>query len=464
MKYSYWVWLRSCVVFVLIGATQGNAETLEQAWVEAYKLNPSLQAERANLRATDESVSQALSHYRPSVDATASVGRTDQKSPVFDGDFTGNTRLYGLQVTQPLFRGFRTVGEVEAAEKQVKAERAKLESAEQQLLLDTATAFLNVVRDTEILADERRNEQVLAEKLEETRVRAAEGDLTHTDIRQAEARLARAKVSRFQAENSLAEDNNNYERLVGHRPDHLELTSFHFALPAQLDQLLQQAQTNPDVMSARYAVEVAQANRTQAQGGLLPEINLVGNTNRDYGQSASFPARQDSSQILVQATIPLYRSGADYSRTRQAEQVITQKKMEWQEALHKTQELANNSWQNWLTAKAAVTADEDGVKAAGQALEGVKVESKAGTRTTLDVLNAEQELLDAEIGYARSQHDERLAEFRIHSAVGKLTVQAMNLPVNTPYNPTQHYDDVREQWAGFSQADERYAVSSTLNP
>jgi outer membrane protein len=189
---------------------------LEQAWVQAYQNNPSLEAQRASLRAIDEQVSQALANWRPSIDATASAGKTYQYTPELapfeNPNFAGTERSYGAQVKQPLFRGFRTVAETEAAEKQVLAGRAKLESAEQQLFLDTASAYLGVLRDEAALDLERNHETVLEEKLKEIRVRSEVGELTGTDVRQAESRLARARVTRFQAESSLMQDRASFAR------------------------------------------------------------------------------------------------------------------------------------------------------------------------------------------------------------------------------------------------------------
>jgi outer membrane protein len=452
-------------VFCLMVPTGACAETetLEQAWALAYRINPSLQAERAKLRATDEEVSQALSHWRPSIDATANVGKTYQYVPaqaVFGtADFADTTRGYGVQVTQPLFRGLRTDSETEAAENQVLSGRAKLDDAEQQLFLDTATAFLDIVRDQAVLDSDRDNENVLEQKLKETRVRAQAGDLTQTDVRQAESRLARAHVARYQAESSLTTDRASYERLVGKMPEKLTAPDLRLTDPEQLDDVLHLAETrNPKVIAARYDIDEAKAEVDLNKGSLLPEINLVGSSTRNWGQNITIPGREDSSQILIQATMPLYRAGTDYSKSRAAEQTVTQRRMELEEARHKAIEAANNSWQGFETAQAALEADKDEVEAAREALKGVREESKVGTRTTLDVLNAEQELLDAKIDLAKSSHDRDLAIIQIKAAIGELTVASLKLP-GSVYDPKRHYDDVRNQWIGFSEDDDRYMAA-----
>jgi outer membrane protein len=452
------------VLYAVISfSAEADSETLEQAWVQAYQSNPSLEASRASLRAVDEQVSQALSHWRPSIDASGSVGKTYQYAPDLapfeNPSFNDTTKTYGVQVTQPLFRGFRTKAETEAAEKQVLSARAKLESAEQQLFLDTASAYLGVLRDEAALDLEHNHETVLEDKLKETRVRSEVGELTGTDVRQAESRFARAHVTRFQAESSLTQDRASFTRLVGNVPERLQAPILALDSSRTLADIFQGAETqNPDVVSAQFAVEEAEAEIRLNKGSLLPEIDLVGNSGRSYGQSITVPGREDSSQVLVQLTMPLYRSGSDYSKTRAAEQTYSQRRDELDEARHKAHESADNAWQALMTAQAALDADKTEVDAAGHALEGVKEESKIGTRTTLDVLNAEQELLDARIDEVKSQHDRDLAVVQIRAAIGQLTADHLKLPVET-YDPKRHYDDVRNQWAGFSKDDARYKVA-----
>lgn len=449
-------------------AACAETATLEQAWTRAYQNNPSIEAQRAELRATDEQVSQALSNWRPSADATASVGRTSQYAPELapfeDPRYTGTARSYGVQVKQPLFRGFRTVAETEAAEKQVLAGRAKLESAEQQLFLDTASAYLGVLRDEAALELERNHESVLEDKLKETQVRSRMGELTGTDVRQAESRLARAHVSRYQAESTLTQDRAAYLRLVGDAPGKLQAPVLALESPRMLVDVFHAAETqNPDVISAQFAAEEADAEIKLNKGSLLPEVDLVANSTRSYGEDISLPGREDSSQVLVQMTVPLYRSGTDYSKARAAQQTASQRRDELDEARHKAHETADNAWQALMTAQAALDADKTEVDAAAEALKGVREESKVGTRTTLDVLNAEQELLDAQIDEVKSQRDRDYAVLQIKAALGQLTADHLKLPVEV-YDPKRHYEDVRNQWAGFSKDDARYKIALPPRP
>ena len=434
----------------------------------AYQHNPSLEAQRASLRAVDEQVSQALSNWRPSIDATASAGKTYQYTPELapfqNPNFSGTERSYGAQVKQPLFRGFRTVAETEAAEKRVLAGRAKLESAEQQLFLDTASAYLGVLRDEAVLELERRHETVLEDKLKETGERSTAGELTGTDVRQAESRLARARVSRYQAESALTQDRAAFARLVGNAPGTLKAPTLVLDAPRTLADIVHVAESrNPDVVAAQFAVEEADAEIRLNKGSLLPEVDLIGNTTRGYAQDISIPGREDSSQVLVQLTVPLYRSGTDYSKARAAQQTYSQRRDELDEARRKAHETADNSWASLQSSQSALEADSGEVDAASNALEGVKEENKVGTRTTLDVLNAEQELLDARIDQVKSRRDRDFAVLQIKAAVGTLTAERLRLPVE-PYDPRRHYEDVRGQWAGFSQEDARYRVAPSMTP
>lgn len=446
----------------LPAGARAETETLEQAWSEAYQINPSLQAERAGLRATDEAVAQAQTHWRPNIQATGNLGKTYQYLPAQKqfgtADFADTTRGYNVQVTQPIFRGWRTDSETDAAEKQVLSGRAKLSDAEQQLFLDTAAAFLSTLRDEAVLAIEIENEHVLEEKLVETKVRARYGELTQTDVQQAASRLERSHVARFQAESALANDRASYMRLVGHMPENLQAPDLRIDKSRTHDEILQLADTrNPKVIAAQYDAEAAKEEITLNKGALLPELDLVGNSGKNWGESSTLPGRFDSNQVLLQLTVPLYDAGTTYSKTRAAEQTATQKRMTLEEARHKAHETADNAWEALRESEAALKADQAEVDASAKAYEGVKAQSKAGTRTTLDVLNAEQEWLDARVDFLKSRHDRDLGILQIVAAIGQLTADYMLLPVKR-YDPGQHYRDVHHQWVGFSKDDDAYGV------
>ena len=450
--------------FVFASTAYAEYETLEQALGSAYQNNPSLEAERTRLRATDEQVSLALSHWRPSIEATSSIGKNYQRIPAQQGfdaaHFAGNTTSYGAQITQPLFRGFRTLTETEAAKKMVLAGRARLQAAEQKLLFETATAFLDVVRDELILKADRDNEIVLRKKLDETSARFNLGDLTKTDVEQAKSRLARSEVATLQTRNSLMADRAAYVRLVGHEPGSLAKPVMTTGGLGKLDDILRLATTrNPSVIAARYTLEKSDAEIADNKGTLLPELNLVGSTSRNFGEDTTTPGRYASSQVLLQLRIPLFEAGADHARIRAAQQTGVQYRMELEDVRNRALETAHNAWQALLMTEASIKADMREIEAAASALEGVKIEVRLGSRTTLDELNAEQELLEAKTDLAKADHDRILAIMLIKSAIGELTADALKLPLD-PYDPRKHYDDNHARWVGFGGADDDIYIKS----
>jgi len=459
MKFRIRFWGMVAVAgLVMPGYAQ--AETLEQVLVQVYETNPTLLAERAKLRETDEQVSQALSNWRPDIEATANAGVSNQAvhdpaSAPIPSSSTGLTpRTTGLQVTQPLFRGFRTVSQTRAAEKQVMAERANLQLTEQKLFLDTGTAFLDVVHDEALVALDRDNERVLHDELDATRERFRQGDVGTTDVHQAESRLKRAEADRLKAEGDLDRHRADYARLTGDMPGTLQPPHLELGDATSLDETLNLARKqNPNITAASENYEEAEAEIDLNRGSLLPEVDLIGSTQKQWDQSTYIPGRQDSSQVLVQVTMPLYKTGADYSRTRAAEQKSTEMRMKLEEARHQAYEDATNGWHGLEIARNTLMADQGERDAADLALKNVREEAKAGTRTTLDVLNAEQELIDARTAVIQAEHDITLAILQIRSATGLLTADALKLPVNL-YDPGKHYETARSQWIGFSDDDD----------
>lgn len=448
-------------LIVLLGiagtAHAADGHTLQDAWLLAYQNNPALEAERAKLRATDEEVAQALSHWRPSINAYANAGRTWQYTPPQGGagsnHFVQNSDSYGIQVKQPIFRGFRTLSETEAAEKKVLAERAHLQSAEQQLFYDTAKAYLDALRDESILTVDHENEDILRKKIAEIRERARVGDLTKTDLSQAQSRLSRAEVNRMQAEAALVTDRAIFARLVGIEAEMLKAPEFSFEQPKELDEVVVHAlAVNPEIKAAQFAYDEANAEVNINKGNLLPEVNIVGSTSRDYNQSISQQGREHNSQIMAQLTLPLYSGGADYSKIRAASQMATSRRLELEEARHKSKETARSAWQMLVTSEVAIKADKAEIEASARALEGVRVQSKVGTRTTLDVLNAVQEFLDAKVDLARAEHDRNLAIVQLKAVLGELTADALKLPTDL-YDAKKYYDDNAGKLIGLGDRD-----------
>jgi len=437
----------------LFAAAPATAETqtLEQALVLCYRNNPGLQARRAELKAMDERVSQAMSGWRPSIDAVAGAGKAYQElsgKGMLTGTDTLTPREAGITIKQPLFRGFRTENEVKAAEAMVRAGRAGLLNAEQQLLFDTAKAYLDVLQNRAVLELTRNNEEVLGKQLEAVKERFRIGEVTKTDLSQSEARLNAAAAARIKAEGGLADARAAFLRLVGDEPGDLRRPDISIELPQSGDEAAALAEKNhPAVIAAEFSRDAAEFDVKTADGALLPEIDLVGNVSRGWERSLFVPGRQDDAVIMARLTMPLYRSGADYSRARAARQTSVQRRLELEDKRRAARELAVRSWQSLMTARAAIAAHKTEIAAAELALHGVMEESRAGTRTILDVLNAEQELLDAKVNLVKAEHDEAVAILQLKFSIGSLTAESMKLPVEI-YDPSLHYKGVRGKWIG----------------
>jgi TolC family type I secretion outer membrane protein len=444
----------SLLLILLVFPTPALAEisTLDEALALAYGHNPDLAAQQAKLRATDEQVSQALSNYRPNIDASGEAGLSKQKidnGGLFSGDSSLKPRDAGVTITQPVFRGFRTAAGVHSAKATVKAGRAELLEAEQQLLLDTAKAYLDVVQAQELVEINRKNESDLKKYLEITRDRLRIGELKKTDVSQSQSRYTQARVARIQAENDLANSRVTFGRLVGEKPGTLKAPKLQLKQPATLEEAVAMAgENNPNVIAARYTKKAADSDVTVAEGSLLPEVELVGSANRGKDQNVQIRQQQDNFSVMAKMTIPLYRSGADYSKTRAAKQTVTQREMELRDMSNKAEEAARTSWQTLTAAREAISGNKEALEATDAALYGVKQEAKIGTRTTLDVLNAQQELLNARTSLVKATHDEAMAVLQLKAATGQLTAAAMKLPVIL-YDPDVNYNKARNKWAGL---------------
>jgi outer membrane protein/adhesin transport system outer membrane protein len=257
----------------------------------------------------------------------------------------------------------------------------------------------------------------------------------------------------LQAENTLIDDRATYERLVGEEPGVLHVPALKASNHTMKDVMHRSETINPSVIDAEFTYEAANNDVNLNIGSLLPEIDLVGTQAHSYGQSVVYPGRQDNTQVMLQMTFPLYDGGESYSKIREARQTATQRRMELEETRHKSVEQARAAWQALLTAEAAIKADEAEIDSAGKALEGVKTEARVGSRTTIDVLNAEQELLDAKTDITNAHHDRDYALLQIRSAIGELTADAMQLPVNV-YDPDEHYSDNTWKPIGFGDDDD----------
>ena len=421
-----------------------SAESLRDALAKAYATNPELLGERANLRAVDEGVPQALSNWRPTVTLSGDAGYEKVDTT---GSSVRHPKSAEVTVRQPIYRGGRTINETRQAEEEVLAGRARLHSREQSVLLSATSAYMAVVRDEAVLRLNRANEQRVARQLQATQDRFRVGEITRTDVAQAEARLARARADRIQAEGVVLNSREAYRRLIGVAPGKLTKPKIKLVLPASSDESRTLGrENNPNVANARHREAAARHEMRKIRGELLPSVNLRGGLSTEHDTSGVGSNRQ-TAEVVAELTVPLYQKGSVYSRVREARQILSQRSEDLETARRAAIEAAASAWNTLLTARAAVRSFQAEVRANEIALDGVQREALVGSRTVLDVLDAEQELLDAKVNLVRSERDELVAKFELKSAVGGLTAMELKLPVDI-YDAEQNYRRVRNRWFG----------------
>lgn len=451
-------------LFAALAGSAPQAQTLTQALAEAYNNNPQLLAQRALLRATDEQVPQALSFWRPTVNFTGQIGlatasiETQTTEAARAAGFTRSvnhaiTRPDALtfQLTQPIYRGGRTEAQTRQAINTVESTRAQTLAVETTVFQAVAMAYLDVVRDQALLEVDRNNVEVLRKQLEATQDRFRVGEVTRTDVAQAESALAQAQGTLVAQQGTLEISRAEYVRAVGHPPGRLLLPRERPVLPATREEALSLAANNNfNVISASFAELAARDNIDVVRGQLLPQISVVGNLNRSYDQSVNFKGTLvNSAQVTAQLTMPLYEGGAIYSQTRQAEQTVGQRRSQVDDARRAAVQTATQFWSTLQAARASISSFAAAVRAAQIALEGTQQEALVGTRTVLDVLIANQQLLATQSQLVTSQHDAALAEFNLAASVGRLIAPELKLPVRL-YDMERHYREVKDKWIGFA--------------
>lgn len=429
------------------------AESMTQALVSAYQSNPTLNAERAKLRAIDEEISQARSNFRPSLSAELKSGyrRTipnPKNKTVFPGGGTHHPESYAFTATKSLFRGLRTINAIREADATINAGRADLQSVEQSTLLDAVSAYMDVLRDQAIVRLREGNVRVLTEQLKATKDRFEVGEVTKTDVAQAEARRSGAISQLNLAQSNLKTSRATYERVIGRPPSNL-------IEPAPIDALLPQTlpgalgiagAENPNIQSALFTEEASRYAIKQIRGEMLPEVSVEATYEDGLEPSVSLDS-QSVTTVTGRVTVPLYSKGEPSSRVRQAVETNRQRLREIDEARARAQADVIAAWGRVMAARAQIESDQAQVRANKIALNGVREEEKVGQRTILDVLDAEQELLDSQVGLVTTQRERVVATFTLLSAVGRLNVQTLRLPVE-PYDPMEHYDRIKHRLFG----------------
>jgi len=434
---------------VLIAVPTTSAETLNEALASAYSGNPTLRAQRANQRSTDELVPQALSGWRPTVTAQAFSGVERVNNNGVQGLFFNKTLVPGqLEITlsQPVFSGFGPHYSLKSGEANVEAGRQNLLAVEQDILFQATQAFMNVIRDRQILTLRQRNVVVLREQLKAAQERFNVGEVTRTDVAQAQARLALSHSQVAAAQATLAASVASFVEIVGHSPGSLKYPKL-AKLPPNLDGAVATAERiNPQVLAAAFVAEAAQNDVGVARAGLLPSVSLQASAlaqSPDLQQSAN----EETYTILGVVTIPLYEAGRVYSAVRQAKQIASQRRIEIIEVQRAVRDTVVTAWNALDSARQVIVAAKSQVSADELALEGVKQEYLVGSRTTLDVLDAEAELLLARETLVVAERDQVVAAYQLIASTGRLTADDLGLAVKI-YDPVENYRKVRNKWFG----------------
>ena len=452
----------SLLVFGLMAPSFGfvssaKAESMSGALAKSYGYSPDLNQQRAATRAADESVPRATAGWRPSLTAATSVGMLTTRT-VNNGRLTtdSNTmpRTNSVAVTQTLYNGGRTGNTVRAAESTVMQSRETLRQSEQDVLSAGSTAYMNVLRDTALLQLQNNNVEVLQQQLKQTEDRFQVGEVTRTDVAQSQASLAQGQASaagaRFNLQNSIAV----YRQVIGEQPRNLEpARPVEALLPRSLDAALATAmKQHPRIQAALHAVDVAASNVTIQEGALLPTLTATGTAaiNRDVNGFTNYQTQSYSA--VASLSIPLYEGGATYSAVRQAKELLGQERLKADLQRETVRQTVIAAWGAFQTTKLKIQSFQAQVRANEIALEGVREEAKVGQRTTLDVLNAQQLLLNSRVSLVTAQRDQVVASYALLAASGQLSAATLGLRVAT-YDPTVHFDQVKNKWIGTGTPD-----------
>ena len=437
------------------------AETIGGALVKAYLNNPDVNTQRAAVRVADESVPKANAGYLPQISASANAGiQHSNSNAIFPSgaaevefNFANGTapRGYGVQLTQNVFDGNKTLNTIRNAESQVLGAREQLRNTEQNTLLSGVTSYMDVLRDTAILDLDRNNVEVLREQLRETRDRFNVGEVTRTDVAQAEASLSSAQATAISAEATLSASVARYRQVIGDQPTRLApVKPIVRPLPKNLPLAVDIAQVeHPAIVASTHGIDSALLQIKIAESALYPQIGITGSVNQQFDTGQLPGQRAFNAAIVGQITIPIYQGGAEYASTRQAKESLSQSELQSESVRNQVRQAVVAAWGANQASAGVVRAARAAVAANEVALQGVREEAKVGQRTTLDVLNAQQALLNARVQLVAAEHDDVVNSYSLLSAVGRLNVPTLGLAV-AEYDPRVHYNQVRNKWFGLT--------------
>lgn len=364
-------------------------------------------------------------------------------------------REASIRVDQTLFNGFRTANGVRQAEAQVLGGREALRNLEQTVLLDAATAYMDVLRDTAILDLQRNNVEVLQQQLAQTQHRFGVGEITRTDVAQAEARLSAGRAQTSLAKANLRASLARYRQMIGTVPGTLAPgIAVDRLLPKTPDAAVEIALAgHPGVMAALHAVDAAESEVKMTEGELYPSVGLTGAVSQRYDMETRGDS-QMSASMVARLTVPIYEGGEVYARTRQAKETAGQRRIEAEIARNEVRAAVLTAWGVLEAASAQIIATRLQIQSSEIALAGVREEARVGQRTTLEVLNAQQELLNARIALVMAQRDRVVGSYALLAAIGRLSAATLGLPTRH-YEPRRHFDQVKDLWIGVRTPDGR---------
>ena len=493
-----------------VGGSPALAENLPNALAKAYYNNPNLNASRGNVRSADENIPIAESGYLPQVQGSADVGFEHAESSggagissstgigtggtnaggtgtggTTGGTGTGGTgtgtggsgigngtstttsggasgisntvpRGAGIQVTQTLFDGLRTPNRVRSAESNVFSVRESLRNTEQSVLQSGAQAYMDVLRDTAVLDLRASNIKVLQEQLRQTQDRFKVGEVTRTDVAQAEASLAGSQADFYAAQSNLQNSIASFRQVIGEQPTRLEPTKpLERFVPTSLEIAIAISQAeHPSIQSALHSVDVQALQVKIAEGALYPTVSVTGSAQQRYDVQSVPGTSAFVGSVVGSVSVPIYDGGQSYGQIRQAKENLGVAQFQADVSRDNVRAAVISAWGLLVSSKAAVQADQAQVNAAEIALNGTREEARVGQRTTLDVLNAQQTLLNARVSLVGAQRDRVVASYSILASCGRLSASALGLKLQ-PYNPVVHFDQVKDKWWGLRTPDGR---------
>lgn len=449
---QYRVTAPALLVAAMAWSTPASAATLAEVLAAAYNNNPTLNAARAELRAIDEGVPQARSGYRPTLFGSADAAVTTTESE-FGGSSTTYPRGVGLSVEQPIFLGFRTNNSVKAAESSVLAGREVLRETEQNVLLDAVTVFMDIAQAQAILSLRSQNLEFLREQVRAANDRLSVGEGTRTDVAQTNARLSAGLFEYSAAAATLTSTNARYQAVIGRPPDTIgAVKSVDALLPRTLDEAIARGRENhPAILASAFNIDVASFNVKVIEGEFLPRVTLEGDLSHRNGDPSGVT---DSASILGRVTVPIYQAGEPAARARAAKETLGQRRIELDFARDQVRQNVVAFWSSLEAAKAQIRSADAAVEAQQLALSGIIEERNVGQRTTLDVLDAQADLLVAREAQVVARRERVVAAYSLLAAVGDLSAAKLSLAV-TAYNPKEHYLQVRDRWGGLRTPDGR---------